>query len=453
MKKIFYTISLLLLTQLLPAQTLQVSLTGDWEESVSMKLFGYYGVKKYPLDSSATHLLNVRIPDSLKNAVFDLGIYKNETLLFGQAILYAGKTINVELHLQERDIDVRWHNSKLNSLLERYKHDKDSINNRLQTLLGLYSYGADTTSSFYGKLYDEIVKNSQDRENLFLNLWGEHRDDALGDYIRNDYFDLPDFSKDDRTKFMLTHFFDYFNPLDTIVMYSPLYKSKLEDYLRLAENNATQIDDALDQDAIISALDDYLVRTAENEAVQSATLQSLWQKYHYKSMDELTKYLDEEWISTQCHAENDAMLQERLASYKRLQKGNNAPDYEFTAMLKNEEETHHLADFKGKSIVLAFWASWCPHCEEMLPEIKKYTDKLDNTVVVAVGLDDNRKPWLNAIQRYPGWYHIQGKEKWESPWAKAYSIYATPTFYVIDKEGGIVGKANNESELRNLLVD
>ncbi len=452
MKQIIYTIVLLFSLQLLYSQSVQVSLKGDWEDGLKMKLYGYYGVEKYLMDSSATFSLKVNIPDSLRRAVFELYIFKGKSRLYSRPLLYNGRPVVLELYLQDDRLDVRWRQSGLNSLFEKYENEKDSLENRLQVLLGLYNTAPDTTSSFYGKLYNEIVRNGKDLENLFLDFWGEHKGDVLGDYIRNDYYDLPDFSKGNLAEFMKVHYFDYFDPLDTLVVHSPLFRSKLEDYLGLAEGLAAQKDGEINQEILMSALDDYLNLTAGNDAIQAATLQALWQKYHYKSMDGITKYLDEEWISTQCHAENDATLQERLESYKRLKKGNKAPDFEFQAMRLNKEGTYHLADFKGKRIILVFWASWCPHCEQMLPVVKKYTDKLENTVVVAVGLDDNRKPWLTAIQRYPGWYHIQAKEKWESPWAKAYSIYATPTFYVIDAAGRLLGKANNESELRKLTA-
>ncbi len=453
MKKYLHVLILLSIGYIINGQHIKVSLSGDWEEGAEIKLNGFYGLKMYSIDSSFTYVLETDIPDSILKANFMVGVFKDKSLLYKHAILYDHSDIELELHSTGRELKTEWKKPGLNQLYEHYKHNNDSIEDRIQTLLHLYSYGADTNSPFYQKLYLELENSADKLQDNFIKLWEEHPKDALGDYIRNLFFELPDFKLPEKERMlsMRSHFFDYYNPLDEIVLHSSLYKSKLEDFLALSESIAMYDSEVIDQELIMDALDEYLILLVENEPIQSQTLSSLWDKYHYKSLDEITKYLDENWIATQCHAEDDLMLQERLESYQRLAEGKPAPDLEFTGMLMNEESTYHLSDFKGKKIVLVFWASWCPHCEEMLPKVKAFTDKRLNIKVVTVGLDEVRKDWINAIQRYPGWIHIQGKEKWDSPWARNYSIYATPTFYVIDEDTKMIGKANNVNELKRLL--
>ena len=99
-----------------------------------------------------------------------------------------------------------------------------------------------------------------------------------------------------------------------------------------------------------------------------------------------------------------------------------------------------------------FWASWCDGCEAENPNIvslyNKFKDKgLD---VYAVSLDKNKDEWLKAIERHKfTWTNVSDLNKWESEAAKAYNVNATPTIYLLDKEGRIIAKNLRGRELGN----
>lgn len=61
------------------------------------------------------------------------------------------------------------------------------------------------------------------------------------------------------------------------------------------------------------------------------------------------------------------------------------------------------------------------------------------------------QPWQEAKQAYTSFKHLRAAEKWDNPIVEDYAVYATPTFYVLDEQQQIVGKAKNLVELRALF--
>ena len=100
-----------------------------------------------------------------------------------------------------------------------------------------------------------------------------------------------------------------------------------------------------------------------------------------------------------------------------------------------------LSSFRGKYVLVDFWASWCGPCRRENPNVvrlyEKYKD--DGFEVYGVSLDNNKDRWLKAIaQDRLSWTHVSDLAKWNSIAARAYGVRSIPHTVLLDTEGNIM---------------
>lgn len=146
---------------------------------------------------------------------------------------------------------------------------------------------------------------------------------------------------------------------------------------------------------------------------------------------------------------------EKIDLAKRSVVGVTALDFELTDTLG-----HHvkLSDFKGRYVLVDFWASWCVPCRAENPNLVKaydaYKDK--NFTILGVSLDEavSRKAWLRAI-RTDGmtWPQVSDLQGWKSSAAKLYGIDAIPSNFLVDPTGKIIARNLRGEELNKKLSE
>lgn len=104
-----------------------------------------------------------------------------------------------------------------------------------------------------------------------------------------------------------------------------------------------------------------------------------------------------------------------------------------------------LSSFRGKYVLLDFWASWCLPCRKENPNlVKSYNDYKDkNFTVLGISLDQpgKKEAWMNAIKD-DGlvWTQVSDLKFWENAAAKLYGVRAIPQNFLLDPSGKIVAK-------------
>jgi len=100
----------------------------------------------------------------------------------------------------------------------------------------------------------------------------------------------------------------------------------------------------------------------------------------------------------------------------------------------------HLSDFKGKVVVLNFWATWCPPCVEEAPALNHLQQRIASRggVIIGVSIDDDPAKYEKFLKDFSVPFPT-----WRDPSAKVMHDYGTvmiPETYIIDRHGRIARK-------------
>jgi peroxiredoxin len=115
-----------------------------------------------------------------------------------------------------------------------------------------------------------------------------------------------------------------------------------------------------------------------------------------------------------------------------------------------------LSSFKGKYLLLDFWASWCGPCRQESPNVVKAYNKYKgkNFDILSVSLDDNKDKWLNAIQKDGlTWTHVSDLHAWESSVVRLYGVEGIPATFLLDPKGVVVARDLRGHELEEKLEE
>lgn len=111
------------------------------------------------------------------------------------------------------------------------------------------------------------------------------------------------------------------------------------------------------------------------------------------------------------------------------QLGTRAPDF----TISDGATTINLASYRGKVVLLNFWATWCPPCVQEMPSLSQLHRDDPNLVILAVSIDENADDYKSFIRER----HIEFTTV-RDPQQKAASLFHTekwPETYIIDRNG------------------
>ncbi|AOV06790.1 peroxiredoxin family protein [Sporosarcina ureilytica] len=138
----------------------------------------------------------------------------------------------------------------------------------------------------------------------------------------------------------------------------------------------------------------------------------------------------------------DNLVDESLDVESGIDVGHHAPDFKLTTLTG---EVVNLSDYRGKTVMLNFWASWCPPCRVEMPHMETYYQEYkdqDNIEILAVNMTTlergSQEKVPEFVDKHGLTFPILMDEKGEV--MDLYKVIVYPTTYIVNPEGVITDK-------------
>lgn len=423
-------------------------------------LFSYFGERKILIDSSIVNKGDFQLNVKENSPV---GMYKIAFFKEFQARYQGDKEVYFDLIFNKENIffttdatniqdSLKFIQSEENKILYDYMRNDAKVWHQLQAMSQAYT-SLDEKDSFR-KVMEEKYNQLRAKHNVYTeNLLVKNLNTFAFRYIKSTRSVMPPIGLNDveMQGFIKTHYFDFIDFKDTNLLYSDLFTTHSFGFVKLSIDYG--IAKPEQQKKFIAAIDTIFSKAKANDRVFSMIRNYIIKGFEYLDMEIVLSHIAEHYMiqeSCEDEAKQNSRLKMRLDAFKKLATGQIAPDFSFNSNGK----TVALANIEAPYTIVIFWASTCPHCIQILPEVYKLyqQQKTKKFEVVAISLDMNKVEYETYFNKQKfSWINYCDFMGWDGKIASDYCVYATPTMILLDKDKRVVAKPTSFPELMDEL--
>jgi len=289
----------------------------------------------------------------------------------------------------------------------------------------------------------------------FVNVTAQKNPNSfIAKYIRSAQLPVINgsISLEKQLDYLKVHALDNVDFNNTLLINSDLFTNKAIEYLTYYRN--PQLPKELLEKEFMRAVDSILNKAKVNQLVYQHITEYLIDGFKKFGFDKVLDYIVENYVIKDdlcLDVKTEGLIKRRIEQAKNFKIGTTVPNISIPDI--NGKEIN-LSSIDAEKILIVFYASWCPHCKEILLKLNKM--KEDKTgkkyEVLAISLDAKKEDWKSFIKgNCSSLINASDLKGWDGEAANNYFIYATPTMFLIDRQLKIISKPMSIEEVKSII--
>ncbi len=448
MKKYIFLL-LLVIPCFVSAQDFKVDGTIKNYHAAQVFLSSVYGDKLEIMDSTLTDRnghFQFEIKEETPNGMYRLFFANNKKI----DLLFNYENIAFECNVSDPVNSLVVKTSTENAVYYSYLLRRNYDQYRLELLQPVLMYYP-KTDPFFESISSEFNKIQKGLSEFTRDLLYNNKNTYAAALIEMEQKPLllPQLNPQQQQLYLKEHYFDAVKFNNEDLLRSNAITTSVLSYLSLYQNQ--NLSKAQLEEAFMQAVDVILSKTKENIEIHNFVIEYLINGFESYGFNSVITHMAE-WLSNpdNCELPESSSLQDRLNTIKKLAPGNQSP--KITGFDLSGEKID-LNEIQSKYTLVVFWASWCPHCTEMLPEFHDYyLEVKDQLEVLSVSIDTSQLELSNFLNTFnPQWKTMADFKGWDGKAALDFGVHSTPTMFLLDEQKKIIGNIDSVRELEQKL--
>lgn len=294
------------------------------------------------------------------------------------------------------------------------------------------------------KNYDQDIKKIRYERTKFIN---SNRNATWAvSIIKNKSFHFTEnFRNDQRIIEFENHekYWDHFEVNNEKLLNTPLFVDHILVYLQYYLNSNLGLNKEEVEKGLMNCVDTIMHKFSTSDKIQEFALRYLIDGFTEIGYTNIVTYIFDKYanlILKYTIQKKSEVKNIEINPKSKLEIGSIVPNIEWK---KNENQSiANLHQIEAKEILLIFWSSDCPHCEEVMKKADEWANTAKNKLVVAVGIEYNKDQYLDKIKRFKNIWHYSDFKGFESSLLNDFKVEVTPTLFIIDENKRIINVLN-----------